>query len=295
MNVLLAIDGSKESLEAASFLAWLPLREKPIVWVLSVLQDYTDMEVASHWAEIEEQDAGRAFETVKGIFQSVGYECSHLTQRGHPSQTILSMAKKNDADLIVLGARGHSAIYRVIFGSTADFVANHAQCPVLVVRPNTSQPNTSQPNTSQPSAETDFQVMLAYDGSQYSRKASQQMFGLAWPASGTHIHVAMMLQRPKLVPSETDYDRDALDDAKQTLPNRIDAQQCQCDISYTVRETPHVGDSISDLVESKRINLLFVGAAGKSALARFFLGSTSRYLLHHVACSVWIARKKDWE
>ncbi len=285
MKVLLAIDGSEESLEAASFLARLPLHEKPKISVLSVLEDYTNVEVPIHWPETEEQDAAMAFESVKTILQNISCETSHLTKRGHPSRTILSVANEVDADLIVLGARGHSAIYRVILGSTADFVANHAQCSVLIVRPEANQND----------AATDFQVMLAYDGSQFSRKASQQMFELDWPKTNSHVHIAMMLQRPTIVPEEMDYDPDAIADAKQTLPTLTKEKPSQCDVSYTVREAVHVGDALLDLAESKKINLLFVGAAGKSALARFFLGSTSRYLLNHVACSVWIARKKDWE
>ncbi|MFI4942282.1 MAG: universal stress protein, partial [Burkholderiales bacterium] len=38
------------------------------------------------------------------------------------------------SQLIVLGARGHSALERVLFGSTSRGVVRDAPCPVLVVR-----------------------------------------------------------------------------------------------------------------------------------------------------------------
>jgi len=38
------------------------------------------------------------------------------------------------ADLLVLGARGHSPLATLILGSTADHCARHAHCPAMVVR-----------------------------------------------------------------------------------------------------------------------------------------------------------------
>lgn len=285
MKVLLAIDGSEESIEAAAFLARLPLREKPTVSVLTVLEDQSNMEIPMYRSETEENETATHFETIQSVLQRVGYELSFITKRGHPSWTIISVAKEIDADLIVMGARGHSAIYRVILGSTANFVANNAQCSVVVVRPDADKDD----------AAPDFSVLLAYDGSQFSRTASQQMFELDWSKTSAKIDIAMMLPRPKLVPVDLDYDPDAIADANRTLPTLSSERPCQCDISYTVRETLHVGSTLWDLADAKKTNLMFVGAAGKSALIRFFLGSTSRYLLNHLACSIWIARKKDWE
>ena len=39
------------------------------------------------------------------------------------------------ADLVVIGAKGHSQIDRILLGSTSDYVATHSHCSVLVVRP----------------------------------------------------------------------------------------------------------------------------------------------------------------
>ena len=39
MNIVLALDGSKESIEAASFLARLPFKDKPSVKVVTALVD----------------------------------------------------------------------------------------------------------------------------------------------------------------------------------------------------------------------------------------------------------------
>jgi nucleotide-binding universal stress UspA family protein len=49
-------------------------------------------------------------------------------------QQICSAATELDVDLIVMGAHGYRLLDRVV-GTTAAQVVNHADCPVLVVRP----------------------------------------------------------------------------------------------------------------------------------------------------------------
>jgi len=47
---------------------------------------------------------------------------------------ILRFAAEHQADLIVMGAQGHGAIDRLIFGSKTRDVVGGAACPVLNVR-----------------------------------------------------------------------------------------------------------------------------------------------------------------
>ena len=52
---------------------------------------------------------------------------------GHAAEVIVRYANERDADLIVLGHRGHF-LRNHLLGSTADRVAEHAGCPVMIVR-----------------------------------------------------------------------------------------------------------------------------------------------------------------
>ena len=52
---------------------------------------------------------------------------------GHAAELIVHQARERGADLIVLGHRGHFLRDRML-GSTADRVAEHADCPVMIVR-----------------------------------------------------------------------------------------------------------------------------------------------------------------
>jgi nucleotide-binding universal stress UspA family protein len=53
---------------------------------------------------------------------------------GHPVRDIIELAAELKVDLLVIGSRGHSAIYERLMGSRANRILQLAQCPVLVVK-----------------------------------------------------------------------------------------------------------------------------------------------------------------
>jgi len=53
---------------------------------------------------------------------------------GHPVRVIADLADEIGADLLVIGATGHSAFYERMVGSRADRIVQLAACPVLVVK-----------------------------------------------------------------------------------------------------------------------------------------------------------------
>lgn len=51
---------------------------------------------------------------------------------GHSAQVLLDAA--TDADLLVVGSRGHGSFYGALLGSVSQQCAQHAGCPVVIVR-----------------------------------------------------------------------------------------------------------------------------------------------------------------
>src|SRR3990170_2092486 len=60
-----------------------------------------------------------------------------IVRWGHPIEEILRAARAMPADLIVLGAKGHSNIGMILVGSVSQGVVQHARRPVLIARPGT--------------------------------------------------------------------------------------------------------------------------------------------------------------
>jgi nucleotide-binding universal stress UspA family protein len=52
---------------------------------------------------------------------------------GHAAELITTYAREHGADLIVVGHKGHF-LGDYLLGSTADRVAHHAHCPVMIVK-----------------------------------------------------------------------------------------------------------------------------------------------------------------
>lgn len=57
-----------------------------------------------------------------------------LRASGDPGESIVETARSSKADLIVMGAYGHSKVRELVVGSTTTYVINHASCPVLLAR-----------------------------------------------------------------------------------------------------------------------------------------------------------------
>lgn len=55
--------------------------------------------------------------------------------KGLPGPVIVDFAYRIDADLIVLGANGRGKLPWMVMGSVAEYVARHALCSVLTVKP----------------------------------------------------------------------------------------------------------------------------------------------------------------
>jgi len=65
---------------------------------------------------------------------AAGVRLKCTTVAGHAAQAITRLAKEGGFDLVVIGHSGHSGVWGMFLGSTADKVVRHAPCSVLVVR-----------------------------------------------------------------------------------------------------------------------------------------------------------------
>jgi len=55
-----------------------------------------------------------------------------VAEEGHPGPTLVAAAR--EADLLVMGSRGHGAFAGMILGSVSEYCAAHSPVPVVIVR-----------------------------------------------------------------------------------------------------------------------------------------------------------------
>jgi nucleotide-binding universal stress UspA family protein len=53
--------------------------------------------------------------------------------QGHPAEVLMQQAER--AELLVVGSRGHGRIFGALLGSVSQYLAAHAACPVVVLKP----------------------------------------------------------------------------------------------------------------------------------------------------------------
>lgn len=66
---------------------------------------------------------------IKGVVPAEG-----LVKVGLPFVEVVSYAKEEGIELIIVATHGHTGVEHVLFGSTAEKIVRKAPCPVLVVR-----------------------------------------------------------------------------------------------------------------------------------------------------------------
>lgn len=288
MRVILATDGSDNAKEAAWFLAHLPHVDKlelSVLFVSNVQNLHSSINEADLIKRIEAGDQERAnaiFETLKEAFDGANASLELVFAIGNIGTSIIKEAESRQADLIVLGAVGHSLLERML-GSVSDFVASHARCSVLVVRP-----------THLEAKKTPLKICVAVDDSDPSRHAISEIGCFGW-GPNTSMDVINVVTIP-YVYSEFPYEFDLteINAAMQVVLDKAsDAlRPLTPNVDSHVIDWNHIGDGIVQFANKNESDLIVLGDTGSGMLGRFFLGSVSRYVLRHSKCSVWIARKK---
>ncbi len=63
-----------------------------------------------------------------------GYNAQTKIGYGNPRETIASIVNELGADLLVMGAHGHTGLYDLLLGDTVDKVRHAVKVPVLIVK-----------------------------------------------------------------------------------------------------------------------------------------------------------------
>ncbi|TDD37073.1 universal stress protein [Saccharopolyspora elongata] len=71
---------------------------------------------------------------VKEVAGDSEVEINKEVSQGHPARALLDATKEANADLLVVGNRGHGGFAEALLGSVSQHCVHHARCPVVVVR-----------------------------------------------------------------------------------------------------------------------------------------------------------------
>lgn len=189
-----------------------------------------------------------------------------------PSTGLLDAAE--DADLLVVGARGSGGFGDLLLGSTAHRVAAHASTPVAVVGDEATADDGRRP------------LVVGVDGSRAGVRA------LGWAVEEARRRaVDLTVVHAFQLPADADVLRAVSMQPRTRLLHRIQ-QEAEEVLHSTVRRVDHGSVAVALSVQrgpaaavllarSGADRVLVVGTHGRGALGRAVMGSVSRQCVHH--------------
>jgi nucleotide-binding universal stress UspA family protein len=136
-KILVPTDGSNSAFLAGKHAVYLAKELDAAVLALNVVDSGLAFHAGLHYADELAQLEKSGIEAtgrIKKLCEDAGVQSEEIMARGSPAQSILEVARDRQADLIVMGTVGMSAVERALLGSVSDPVTRQASCPVLLVR-----------------------------------------------------------------------------------------------------------------------------------------------------------------
>jgi nucleotide-binding universal stress UspA family protein len=293
LTVLWSTDGSANARNAVPFLKQIILPAAGHLIVLSVAPHsflsgarpdpafLTHATTAARTKAIKEAEQLSMQEAVH--LDPVGVALEAVSRWGNPIEQILRVSRVNRADIIVLGAKGHSNLGLILMGSVSQGVVQHASQPVLVARPGADQIR---------------RILVGYHGSSAANRAMRFLQRLALPANvevmltyviepfGVPAGMPVSYRRRALEEAHTINEGQhrhaarALKEALGNLPWRVDSE--------IVSGQP--GPELEAAARRHNADLIVVGSRRPSPVRHYLLGSTAEKLVRHSHTSVLVVR-----
>lgn len=136
-KILHANDGSEHAFRALTLALGIAKQNNSELHMICV----EEIDYMPEFIEQVREEAGTAARRFHKVIQrakQMAEENSVVLQThvvaGHPVRDVVDLATQLKIDLLVIGAKGHSALYERLIGSRADRIVQLAPCPVMVVK-----------------------------------------------------------------------------------------------------------------------------------------------------------------
>jgi len=294
MKILLAVDGSEPSITAVALVKALTLPADSTVELITVIAD--DFWTYGPWPALAliqtpaaldraTQDVRARLDDLADGLAADGRTIGTTVRHGRPASEIVIEADRFAADLIVVGARGHSAVERLFVGSVSSEVVDQADCPVLVVRtPRSARVLLAADGSTDGSAAAAFLGTSRIFGEPAIKVVSVVDPGMPWWAGISPVDGAVA----------ADAYASALDAAGHHARDVASSTAASLGAEHVVAEASRFGGEVGSTIVAEatdwRADIVVLGTRGHGLLHRALVGSTSRHVLHHAPMSVLIVR-----
>jgi nucleotide-binding universal stress UspA family protein len=186
---------------------------------------------------------------------------------------IVALARKMNADLIVIGGSEGSALHRVLVGSTADGVIRQALCPVLVVHSASAFPPA--------------RVEIPVDLSPISANAMRQGLELLARIGVQAETEALFVLNPMEVAGSLQFTPSQIERFAHEELRRFQKLNGAGTLLTQVR-TGYPAEAIPAVLEERKADLVILGTHGRRGFERLMVGSVALGVMHRATCNLLI-------
>ena len=286
-EIVVCVDGSAPSDAAVrwaareSLLRRVPLKLVHIVAAPAVMSPLTPVPVAmEQWQDEQARRiVGDAADLVRGIANDADASAPVVGTEIYSSTTVPTLIDlSKDAEMVVVGSRGHGALRRGLLGSVSTALVHHAHCPVAVIHDSVT-----------PAA--DAPVVVGIDGS----PASEIATGIAFEEAarrGVDL-VAVHAWSDVDLSTVPGVDWDAVAQGEQELLAERLAGWSEDYPDVAVRRVVVRDQPAGCLAEqAENAQLLVLGSHGRGGFTGMLLGSVGTMLAHYVRIPLIVARQR---
>jgi nucleotide-binding universal stress UspA family protein len=208
-----------------------------------------------------------------------GWQVSAEAGMGVPAYTLLKKAAAWQANLLVAGSHGRSALGRFVLGSVSQKLVTEAACAVRVARGRSIDPAIPP------------RLIIGVDGSPGAEAAVRAVASRTWPA-GTEVRVVAAID--EVISEVIGYLDATQHQGRSWLQETLEAAEKTL-LAAGLDVLPHLlkGDPKHVLLKEADkwdADCLFVGARSMGRLERLRLGSVSAAVTARAHCSVEVVR-----
>lgn len=197
---------------------------------------------------------------------------------GLPARALIEASR--EAELVVLGARGHHALSGLLLGSVSQQVCAHAHCPVVVVR--------------EPADPRQHRIVVGVDGSAGSDLALGYAMRLAAREKAPVTAVYGWRDHDSMTTGPGSptwmYTAERIASGERLLERALAPWLDKYPDVEVTREAIPVAPARVLADASEHAAMVVVGTRGRGGFAGLLLGSVSRSVLHHARCPVVVVR-----
>jgi nucleotide-binding universal stress UspA family protein len=198
-----------------------------------------------------------------------------------PADEIVSHARTNGIDLIVMGTHGgRGAIAHLLMGSVAERVVRTAPCPVLTVH-------------TPPAGPPPRRILVPTDFSAAADAALDVARVIARRLAGS-LHLLHVMSEPADASSEVyigespELRQERIRDAVNRLNHRVSAADRTAGFADTEVVSGSPAASIAD--RAREYDLIVMGTHGRQGLTHVLMGSVAERVVRHARCPVMTVR-----